>query len=1068
MRHFLLASTCLVALAAPVAAETTISTTVTGPVRTSTVKTGGLPDDILINSSGVVNGNASGGVIIDSNHKLNNQGTIQIGNINNVAGVDVMAGVTSDITVSGKIIVDEPFTPTDADNDGDLDGPFATGTGRFGIRTNGAMTGNILIAQGGTITVEGNNSAGIYLGGPLTGNFRHDGGTNILGNNSIGVRLSDVSGNTRLAGSITARGQGAIAVQSTGNIGGAMVLQGAITATGYRFTTPPADPSKLDADDLLQGGPAVSIEGNVAKGIILAVPPKDNSTTDADEDDDGIEDAKEGSAAIISFGSAAALRIGSAGAITIGATENTGTGFGLIVDGGMLGDGLYTGVDGNGLQIGGLGGTVSIANGIGVGATGTIQARSLDRNATAVRLGAGATTPELRNAGKILASTGNNALATATAVDVVVGANLPILRNSGEIKATSGTDGTATAIIDRSGMLALIENSGAITASGAAATSTRNVAIDLSANTTGATVKQTAVASGIAAPTITGDIKFGTGSDTLDVADGKLTGNVSFGAGANKFLLSGDAVADGKLTFGAGADIITTGGTSVFNGSVDFGGGADTLTIGGTSSFTGQLTNATGLAVSVQKGTFGVVKTASIASLNVTDGGTLAVTLSQAAGESSQLNVSGTASFATGSKLQLNVANVADAEGHFVVINAGTLTGASNLAASTDLLPFLYKGTLSVAGNQVAVDIARKNATELGLNRSESAAYGAIYEALTTDDDIGDSFLAIRNQEEFVGQLRQMLPEHAGGTFEAVTMGDRTLARMLNDPKTPYKEDGGTDIWFGQVAWGSSKSIGNTAGYEIGGWGATGGAEISTKLGRFGASLSYLWGKDDDKATDNTVNASQYSIAAHWRLQAGGLQVAARGSYSFISFKGKRFFTAGEGDEAIERTIKGDWNGSLFSATAFGSYELWAGSFFIRPSAGVEYYRLSEDGYQEAGGGSALDLAVDKRKSDEMAVNGLMIAGFEWGAYRPDEGYFRFELEGGRRQIVGGSLGKTSARFEDGETFTLTPEDRESGWVGRIRGIGGNSTFRIAGEVGAEEREHKVGLSARASLVLGL
>ena len=98
---------------------------------------------------------------------------------------------------------------------------------------------------------------------------------------------------------------------------------------------------------------------------------------------------------------------------------------------------------------------------------------------------------------------------------------------------------------------------------------------------------------------------------------------------------------------------------------------------------------------------------------------------------------------------------------------------------------------------------------------------------------------------------------------------------MLNDPKTPYKEDGGTDIWFGQVAWGSSKSIGNTAGYEIGGWGATGGAEISTKLGRFGASLSYLWGKDDDKATDNTVNANQYSIAAHWRR---GRRTSGRGA----------------------------------------------------------------------------------------------------------------------------------------------------------------------------------------------
>ncbi|QDP20090.1 autotransporter outer membrane beta-barrel domain-containing protein [Sphingomonas xanthus] len=1066
MRHLLFASTCLVAIATPAAAETTISTTVTGPVRTSTVKTGGLPDDILINSSGIVNGTVGGGVIIDSNHKLNNQGIIQIGNVNNVVGVDVAAGVTSDITISGKIIVDEPYTPTDADNDGDLDGPFAVGSGRFGIRTNGAMTGNILVASGATITVEGNDSAGIYLGGPLTGNFRHDGTTSVLGNNVIGVRLSDVSGKARLAGIISAKGQGAIAVHSTGNIAGAMELQGTIVATGYRSTTAPADPSKLDADDLLQGGPAVSIEGNVGKGIILAVPPKDNSPTNNDEDNDGIEDAKEGTASIISYGSAAALRVGSAGAVSIGATEGTGTGFGLIVDGSILGSGVYTGVNGNALQLGGMGGTVSIANGIGV--NGTIEAKSLDRQATAVRFGAGATTPELRNAGKILASSGNHASAGATAVNVEAGANLPLLRNSGQIKASTGADGTAIAIIDNSGTLGLIENSGAITASGATATSTRNVAIDLSANGGGTTVKQTVVAAGFAAPSISGDIKFGTGNDTLDVADGKLAGNVSFGTGDNRFLLSGDAVAVGKLSFGAGSDQLTMSGTSAFDGSVDFGGGSDMLTISGTSSFTGQLTNSTGVAVAVDKGTFGVVKTANIASLDVTNGGTFAVSLSNAAGESSLLNVSGAASFAAGSKLQLNVANVAQAEGNFVVLNAGTLTGASNLAATSEMLPFLYKGTLAVSGNQVSVNISRKSGSELGLNRSERAAYNAVYEALTTDDDVGDSFLAIRNQKEFVGQIRQMLPEHAGGAFEAVTMGDRAVARMLNDPKEPYEDDGGVDVTFGQVAWGSSKSIGNTAGYEIGGWGASGTAELSTGFGRLGATLSYLWGKDDDKATDNSVTANQYSLAAHWRLRTGGLQLGARGSYSFVSFEGQRYFKAGEGDDLIERTIKGDWNGSMVSGTAFGSYELWAGSFFIRPSASVEYHRLSEDKYREKGGGSALDLAVDKRTSDELAVNGLMIAGFEWGARRPTEGYFRVELEGGRRQIVGGSLGKTTARFEDGDRFTLTPEKRDSGWVARLRGIGGGSGFRIAGELGAEEREKKVGISARASLVLGI
>ena len=1069
MRSLLLASTCFVALASPAAAETTISTTVTGPIRTSTVKTGGLPDDILINSTGIVNGNAGGGVIIDSNHKLNNQGTIQIGNVSNVAAVDVGNGLTTGITLSGKIVVDEPHTPTDADNDGDLDGPFALGSNRYGIRTNGAMTGNILITSTGTITIEGNDSFGIRLGGPLTGNFSTDGKISVLGSNTVGVQLADVSGSVRLAGEISAQGQGAIAVRSTGNVGGAMTLQGKIAATGYRYTSAPADPSKLDADDLLQGGPAVSIEGNVANGIIVAVPPKDNSTTDNDEDDDGIEDSKEGSGQILSYGSAAALRIGSAGAITIGATQNTATGFGLIIDGIVAGSGVYTGVDGNGLQIGGMGGTVSIANGIGI--SGTVQAQSLDKVATAIKLGAGTTTPELRNSGKVLAGSGKTAGSIAVGVDIDVGANLPILRNSGTIGATltGGTDGTAIAIIDRSGTLNLIENSGTISATGAAATSNRNVAIDLSANTTGATVKQTAVAANFTPPSITGDIRFGTGSDTLDVADGKLAGNVSFGTGANKFLLSGDAIAAGNLSFGGGVDEISTSGTSKFNGAVDFGGGADVLNIKDTSAFTGQLTNATGLAVNVQKGTFGVVKTASIASLNVTDGGIIAVTLDKTPGEGSSLLVSGTASFGTGSKLLLGIDNVADAEGNHIVISAGTLTGGANLTANSDFLPFLYKGTLSVTGNQVAVNIARKSTGELGLNRSESAAFNAIYEALANDDDIGDQFLAIRAQGEFVDTLRQMLPDHAGGAFETVTMGDRTAARLIHDTQPPYERGNGeVDFWLSQVVWGSSKGIGDTAGFKTGGAGLTGGAQIRTPLGDVGASINWLVNKDDDKGSDNRVDLDQLSITAHWRAQLAGFQLLARAGYGFVSFDSERKFFADATGSAVERTMDAKWDGNLVTASAYASREWWAGSLFIRPSVGVEYYRLSEDGYEEEGGGEALDLTVEKRTSDEVAATGLFALGYEWGASRRDEGYFRLELEAGRRQVVGGSLGDTTARFEDGDPFTLEPEERDSSWVARVRGIGGSQGLRFSGEVGTEEREKKLGLSARASLVLGL
>ena len=162
----------------------------------------------------------------------------------------------------------------------------------------------------GTVTVEGNDSTGISLGGPLTGAFTHDGKTTVLGDRSIGVQAQDITGNVRLAGTVTAAGEDAVGARFSGDIQGAMVVQGTIASTGYRYTTVPANTSKLDADDLLQGGSALVIEGDVTGGIILAVPPKDDNVNNADEDGDGIEDAKEGSAKIVSYGAAPAMVIG--------------------------------------------------------------------------------------------------------------------------------------------------------------------------------------------------------------------------------------------------------------------------------------------------------------------------------------------------------------------------------------------------------------------------------------------------------------------------------------------------------------------------------------------------------------------------------------------------------------------------------------------------------------------------------------------------------------------------------------------------------------------------------------
>ncbi|MBU7580876.1 MAG: autotransporter domain-containing protein, partial [Porphyrobacter sp.] len=366
--RLLLAGTALATIATPfvaakLAAQTVINTARTTPVVTSTVN-GGQPNDVRIESAGSVTVTGGTAVTIDSNNSVTNAGNITISNADNATGILVSGPRTASITNSGTITIDETYTATDADNDGDLDGPFALGTGRTAIRIDGALTGNL--SHTGTIVVEGNNSAGIRASAPITGNVTIEGKTTVTGNNSVGVALGDVSGNVRLAGEITVRGANAQGAVLSGDIGGTLKVQSTITTTGYRTVPAPSDPSRLDADDLLQGGSALTIEGNAARGIIFEIAPVDAVASDPDEDKDGIEDAKEGNTRIIAYGAAPAVQIGGANAIAIGATQGTANGFGIVMAGTILGDGVYAGVNGTGMRIGGRGGAVTIANGMQV------------------------------------------------------------------------------------------------------------------------------------------------------------------------------------------------------------------------------------------------------------------------------------------------------------------------------------------------------------------------------------------------------------------------------------------------------------------------------------------------------------------------------------------------------------------------------------------------------------------------------------------------------------------------------------------------------------------------------
>lgn len=1064
----LLACSCLTPiLFAPtiLKAETTIDAKRTAGVATSTAKNGAR-DDIRITSAGSIDLTGGAAVTLDSANSVKNEGTISIKDASDATGILGSLTGAGDITNSGKIAIDETYAASDSDKDGDLDGPFSKQARNAAIRTAGAFTGNV--ANSGTITVKGNQSAGIALGGPLTGGLTHSGSIDVLGDGSVGIRTNGVSGNMKVLGAVNVQGADAVGVAVDGPVGGQLLIQSSIASTGYRTTTPPADVSKLDAEDLLQGGPAVRVAGSVAGGILFDVRPKDNDPKDNDEDKDGVEDAKEGNAAVASYGAVPAVQIGStAGSITVGAVAGNAQGFGIVVNGDILGSGVYKGVDGAGVQIGGMGGAVTVAGGIAV--NGGVSAKSLDANATALRIGAGATVPKLQVGGTIAASSGAGAAGEIRAVSIEAGASLASITNSGTIAATGTGDGAATAIRDRSGTLALIENTGAITASSKKTAVDSAVAIDVQTNSAGVTVRQNAVAANATAPKITGAVLFGSGNDSFEIADGTVAGAARFGAGNNRLVLSGDAAMQGDASFGAGADTVSLGGSSTLTGALDLGGGADTLALGGTARFSGTIANGGGAAVTLTGGTLDLRNTGpvALATLDVSGASTIGVTIDPATRSATQYQV-GSASFAHGAKVAVSVASVGSAEGDYVIVKAGTLSGGANLAAASASLPFMFKGSVSAndAAGQVSLKVQRKSVAELGLTRSQAAAYDAVFKALDKDAKVAGVFLDIREQEGFRDAVQQMLPDHAGGVFETVTRGSRTLGGYIADPNAMVADlGGGIGFWLQQAVWGTTKGRGDTAGYRSSGWGASGGLELGSGIGEFGVSLAYLNGKDEQRRIDHQVDINQYEAALHWRNAWGGFAAFARGSAALVDLSGSRRFTGAAGGEKVTRTATGDWNGQLYSAAAGLSYQFRTGRLTIRPAASIDYYRLHEKRHAEKGGGDAFNLTVGARTSDELAATGTLAAGYDLSA--SDTGLLRLELEGGRREIVGGSLGKTVASFKGGDSFTLVPDDRQSGWLGKLRLVGGGDGFRAGGEASVEEQNGRAALGFRVTLSVG-
>jgi hypothetical protein len=1021
-------------------AATTISTATTTPVATSTVNSGAA-DDITVTSDGSIKPTSGVAVTLDSNNAVSNAGTIYYRDVDNVTDVLLKGGVTGSFTNSGTLEADETHTDTDTNGDGNYDGVFATGTGRYGVRLVGtsAFVGDITLASGSTITIRGNDSAGVELDAALQGALLNVGSIGAYGDRVYGIHaLSSISGNVGLRGAISTTGLGAVAAEFDDNIGGQLLVQNSVISTGYRYTSRSSTQSVLDAlgaDDLLQGGSALVVKGDVAGGILLEIPPTlDSSNTDVDGD--GYTDTAEGSASVISYGAAPAIVIGASGrTVTVGDVGTGGDAYGFVNRGTVAGAGVYDGVSATGLQIGVAGGVVNLTGGISN--QGSIGASSYDADSIALHILANSSAYTFVNAGSTSAVLTGDTAHSATAVLIEAGAYVPNLINSLDhtisaavigVTGTSTVAGDATAIRDLSGTLTSIINNGTIAAtitptsvsSTDSTTQTvtgKAVALDLTANTTGVSLVQSTSDTDYE-PSIVGAIELGSGGDSVQILNGTVTGDISFGAGANSLTIDGDSTVKGDLT--------ATGGTlalSLLSGSLD-------------------ITNV------------GVLN---LSSLSLSSSSTLTMTIDPDSGTYTSLVVAGPATLASGAKIGLNLTSLLVGEASYVIVKSTSLNSGVLDTSLLGNVPYLYDAglTTDAAAGTVTVDLALKSATQLGLPASTSQAYAPMIAAIDTDTTVRDAFLALKTRAGFTKAYNQLLPEHGGGVFESVSANVDAFARAIDDRQGP--DAGG--FWIQQTGFTMTHDGSDDApGYTAGGIGLIGGREWSAgSLGVIGATLG---GSSSHVNPDAASGASKLTVntfegGGYWRYVSGNLTLNARlaGSYLQTSSHRAIYILNDDGDGLLAKAVaNAKWSGWAMNGRVAATYEGHIGSIYARPSASLDYLRLEEDAYSEKDGGDAVDLHVSARQSSRSTGFAGVVTGTRYG---DQDSWWGPEVTLGYREVGSGELGSTTAKFLSGTTSfnVLADEIKGGGVVARIAVKGENAGGAFVVEGGAETRD---------------
>lgn len=1059
------------------AEDVTISTSTTTPLTTSDPNPTApvSPGDITVANNGTITVTAGQTAItVDSSNDVTvaDGGSLVSNDANNTTAILLLGGNSGAISLDGDIRLLESYTITDADNDGDLDGLFATGTNRTGILLNGGtFTGDIDL--GGNINIEGQNSAGIRIQSLLDGSLTTTGVISVVGDNSVGVAITGGAANgvtgDVIVGGVSVTGQNSVGLLVGAPIGGELRIRGNWSSNAYHTTQPPSNVSNFDADDYLQAGSAVVINYSVAGGVSVdGIGVED----DLDDDYDGLDDNGDGtnddtnddvSSTVTTYGSAPALLIQadpSANLVLGGLTQGVAIGYGLQVRGSVSAFGVYDGFSATAIRIQGDGGGSTVNTSAGVAIDGNVLAGASEANSYGLYIGDNAIVPNVLIREALTSSSAGDLGSTGYGVFIASGATVASLENTGIVVANFfGETGDAVAIVDQSNTLATITNSGSI--SGQIIQTDDDisddvppppvtgsiVAIDVSASTIDVTLTQepdtvfneddaddddTSTRPDVE---IVGDILFGSGNDTFNLLAGTAEGALSFGAGTDTFLIDGGGVYSGVLTDTDGLLTI-----NVVDGTLSHGGGQLDLTTA----------------------TFGA-------------DAILGVTISETPGAGTLFESSGTITFAAGSVIVPTVPIGLPASGTHTFLTAnGGLIGAANVVGAVTGVgsPFLYNLDIDVVtgdANSLEASYIMKTATELGLTTNQTSAFSSLIDSLRLNDEAAAALSALATEEDFFDAYEDLMPSYSSAAAEIATTAIQQMQGATGNRMAATRLQGLNEVsvWAQEIGYGITRTPPTDNGQEFtgAGFGLAFGIDGPLDNGNlFGLSASFLASEvEEEGRPQGEISAWFGQVNAYLGTARGPIDLDFIAGIGAGKIQSRRFIEIGDDFSAL---AEADWWAFEGHASARASAPMALTDWFIvTPQAALTYVALQESGYTEEGGGIGINYDVDAAFSQRLWADVGVEFSTRWGL--SGQGVISPRVFVGYRANVLDEAGERTMRFVDaGSDFTLVDDAFGSG--GALVGIGfdatnGYSTFSLGyeGEFSDQVERHSLNAAIR-------